>query len=184
MTRRASATTTIHAALLALLCGAGGARAAIPAAAAEQDVKAAFLFQFTRFVEWPAGAFSSADAPLLICVLGRNPLSSALQRISQGEMAYSHALVVTTPDRVEDLDECHIVFVGGADDATVGKALSRLSGKRILTVSDTADFARRGGVIGFVLADGKLRLQINRGSAETAQLRISAKLLRLAEQMD
>lgn len=181
MPRRAPATTA-YAVLLSLFCVAGGAQSAAPAAASEYDVKAAFLFQFTRFVQWPPESFDAPDAPLLICVLGSNPFGSSLREISQGEAADSHALVVKSHDRVEDLDECHIVFVGGTDAPTAAKAIARLAGKRVLTVSDTADFAQRGGVIGFVRVDGKLRLQVNRGAAEASQLRISAKLLRLAEQ--
>lgn len=181
MPRRAAAIPGIQAVLLALFC-AGAARSAIPPAAPEYDVKAAFLFQFTRFVEWPADAFSTPDAPFLICVLGRNPFGSALKDLSQGESASNHALVVRDHDRLDGLEECQIVFVGGTDDATVAQALAQLEGKRTLTVGDSADFARRGGVIGFVMVDGKLRLQVNRRSAEASQLRISAKLLRLAEQ--
>lgn len=182
MTPRRASATTAYAVLLALFCLTGGARSAAPTAVSEYDVKAAFLFQFTRFVQWPAESFSAPDAPLLICVLGRNPFGSSLHDISRGETADSHDLVVRSHDRVEDLDECHIVFVGGTDAATAAKALEHLAGKRVLTVSDTADFAQRGGVIGFVNVDGKLRLQVNRGAAEASQLRISAKLLRLADQ--
>jgi hypothetical protein len=155
-------------------------QAAVPAAS-EYDVKAAFLFQFSRFVEWPPESFASPDAPLTICVMGRNPFGSTLQEISQGESVQTHALLVKTSERVEDLDGCHIVFVSAEEDAATSRVLTYLAGKRVLTVGDSSDFTQRGGVIGFVTVNGKVRLQVNRGSADTARLRISAKLLRVAE---
>ncbi len=152
--------------------------AAVPVAS-EYDIKAAFLFQFSRFVEWPADSFSGPDAPLTICVMGSNPFGSALQEISQGESVQTHALAVKVYERLEDLDACHIVFVSTPATATV---LEYLAGKKILTVGDGYDFTTRGGAIGFVTINGKVRLHINRATAESSQLRISAKLLRVAEQ--
>jgi hypothetical protein len=165
--------------LLCFLC-AFGAVAAAPDVASEYKVKAAFLFQFSRFVEWPAEAFASADAPLVICVLGANPFGSALHEIAIGELVYSHPLAVRSHVRVEELDACHIVFVSSAREDVTRRALEYLSGKSVLTVGDSSDFAQRGGVIGLVTVKGNVRLQVNRNSADAAQLRISAKLLRLA----
>jgi hypothetical protein len=169
--------------LLPFLFAAASSEAAAPAAASEYEVKAAFLFQFSRFVEWPPEAFASADAPLVICVLGKNPFGSTLREIAQGESVQAHALVVKSHDRVEDVGECHIVFLSSSEEAITQQVLTSLAGKRILTVGDSDDFTRRGGVIGFVTVNGKVKLQVNRSSAETAQLRISAKLLRVAEQV-
>jgi len=157
--------------------------AAGPPVAPEYQVKAAFLFQFSRFVQWPAESFSSADAPLVICVLGANPFGSALQEIAAGEVVQAHPLSVERHDRVEDVADCHIVFVSGRDENATRQALGYLSGRRVLTVSDSSDFAGRGGIIGLVTVDGKVRVQVNRSSADAAQLRISAKLLRLADQV-
>jgi YfiR/HmsC-like len=162
-----------------MLCDAGAA--AVPAAS-EYEVKAAFLFQFSRFVEWPPESFASPDAPLTICVIGSNPFGSTLQEISQGESVQTHALAVKAIARVEDLDACHIVFIGSAGGAATAQVLAYLAGKRVLTVGDGSEFTQQGGVIGFVTVNGKVRLHVNRSSAETAQLRISAKLLRVAEQ--
>lgn len=166
--------------LLCCLC-VFGVEAAVPSVAPEYKIKAAFLFQFSRFVEWPAQAFASSDAPLVICVLGTNPFGSALHEIAAGELAYTHPLRVQNYEGVEDLDICHIVFVSGGKEEVAQRALQRLSGKSVLTVSDSDNFTRRGGVIGLVTLNGKVTLQVNRGSADAAQLRISAKLLRVAE---
>jgi len=149
----------------------------------EYQVKAAFVFQISRFIEWPADAFANSDAPLVICVFGANPFGSALQELTAGELVYTHPLVVRSVDRVEDLDACHIVFVSSDRDDPGRRALQYLAGKRVLTVSDSSGFAERGGVIGLVTVNGKVRLQVNRGSADAAQLKISAKLLRVADVM-
>jgi hypothetical protein len=158
------------------------ALAAVPAAS-EYEVKAAFLFQFSRFVEWPPESFASATAPLTICVLGDNPFGSTLHEISQGESVETHALVIELHEHLENLDRCHIVFVSQASTAVAPKVIAYLAGKRVLTVGDGSNFTQLGGVIGFVTVNGKVRLQVNRNSAESAQLRISAKLLRVAEQI-
>lgn len=155
--------------------------AATPPAASEYQVKAAFLFQFSRFVEWPREAFANSDAPLLICVLGTNPFGPALAEMAEGELAYTHPLQVQSHDRVEDLDACHIVFVSSDKENVSRRVVQYLSGKSVLTVSDSSDFARHGGVIGLVTVNGKVRVQVNRNSADAAQLKISAKLLRVAD---
>jgi len=169
-----------------LLCGLGvsGAPAQPATAASEYQVKAAFLFQFSHFVQWPAEAFESLDAPLVICVLGANPFGSALQEITADEWAYTHPLVVKHPSGIAELAGCHIVFVGNGEPGMSRQALGHLSGKSVLTVGDGADFSRNGGIIGLVTVDGKVRVQVNRSSALAAQLKISAKLLRVADLTD
>jgi hypothetical protein len=157
--------------------------AAGPSVAPEYQVKAAFLFQFSRFVQWPPDSFSSAEAPLVICVLGMNPFGSALEEIAAGELVQTHPLSVERHDRVEDVAGCHIVFVSGRDENATRQALEYLSERHVLTVSDGNDFTQRGGIIGLVTVEGKVRVQVNRSSADGAQLRISAKLLRLADQV-
>lgn len=147
----------------------------------EYKIKAAFLFQFSRFVEWPEEAFASTNAPLTICVLGANPFGSALQEITAGESVYTHPLIVQNHTDIEGLAACHIVFVSGDKEDVARRALQHLSGKSVLTVSDSRDFTRRGGVVGLVTVNGKVTLQVNRSSADAAQLRISAKLLRVAD---
>lgn len=169
-----------HAAFLLCCLYLSSAEAAIPVVAPEYKIKAAFLFQFSRFVEWPAAAFASSDAPLTICVLGDNPFGSALQEISAGELVYTHPLIVQHHDDVNDLGACHIVFVSSTEGEVARRALQRLSGKSVLTVGDSTEFTRQGGVIGLVTVNGKVTLQVNRSSADAAQLRISAKLLRVA----
>lgn len=181
--RRIPLTLLCAFAALAGLLG-GGLRLAIAAgpASTEYEIKAAFLLHFSRFVEWPASAFAASNAPLFICVLGDDPFGSILEEIVRNEMLDSHPIAVGRYYQSADqVDRCHILFVGRVAKPLERRIFDQLHGKNILTVSDAAAFAPRGGVIGFVVVDGKIKLQVNRASAERAELRISSKLLRLAD---
>jgi hypothetical protein len=152
-------------------------------AASEYEIKAAFLLQFSRFVEWPASAFASPDAPLFICVLGDDPFGPALEEIVRNERVDTHPITVERYQAAADVDRCHILFVGRSGEPLQRRILDQVRGKSILTVSDEEEFTRRGGVIGFVTVNGKVKLQVNRSSAQRADLRISSRLLRLADEV-
>lgn len=173
--------------MLAALANLAGAnvRTAIAAApaAGEYEVKAAFLLHFSRFVEWPASAFAAPDAPLYICVLGDDPFGPSLEEIVRDERVDGHPLAVERYRVGGDVDRCHILFVGRSAGPQQRRILDQVQGKSILTVSDEEEFTRRGGVIGFVTVNGKVRLQVNRSSAQRADLRISSRLLRLADEV-
>jgi hypothetical protein len=171
------------AALASLLVG--GLRGAIAAAPAlsEYEIKAAFLLHFSKFVEWPINAFAAPDAPLFICLLGDDPLGPALEEIVRDERVNSHPIAVERYRFAGNIDRCHILFIGSATEPQQQRVLDQVRGKSILTVSDEEEFTRRGGVIGFVTVNGKVKLQVNRSSAERADLRISSRLLRLAEEV-
>jgi len=147
----------------------------------EYQLKAAFLFNFAQFVEWPASAFTAPDAPLIIGVLGDNPFGDVLEQIVQGERVNNHPLVVEHYRRVEDIASCHILFVGEPAASHPGPVFARLRDRSVLTVSDAGDFSRHGGMIGFVTEHNHIRLQINLEAATQASLTLSSKLLRPAE---
>ena len=182
--RRRSAPFTLlcaFATLVGLLGGGLRIAAGAAPAATEYEIKAAFLLHFSRFVEWPAGAFAAPNAPLFICVLGDDPFGPILEAIVRNEMVDSHPIAVAHHRSADQADRCHILFVGRLAEPLERQIFDQLHGKNILTVSDNDEFARRGGVIGFLAVNGKIKLQVNRASAEQAQLRISSKLLRLAD---
>jgi hypothetical protein len=158
------------------------ATAAAPAAR-EYEIKAAFLLHFSRFVEWPASAFASPDAPLFICVLGDDPFGPALEEIVRNERVETHPITVERYQVAGNVDRCHILFVGRSAEPLQRRILDLVRGKSILTVSDEEEFTQRGGVIGFVTVNGKVKLQVNRSSAQRADLRISSRLLRLADEV-
>jgi hypothetical protein len=147
----------------------------------EYELKAAFLFNFAQFVEWPPAAFATPDAPLIIGVLGSDPFGGRLEEVVRGEVVLGHPLEVRRYDRIEDVENCHILFLGRSEGSNLEGILSRLRFRPILTVGEADQFARAGGMIGFVMDRNRIRLRINRGAAEAANLVLSSRLLRPAE---
>lgn len=150
------------------------------AQAPEYDLKAAFLFNFAKFVEWPESAFAGERAPLSICVYGQDPFGLALDAVVQGERVGERSLLVQRPDSLDDLEECHVLFVARSEKGRLGEVLERVKGEPVLTVSDTDGFLRAGGIINFILEGSKVRFLIDQEAAERSGLEISSKLMRLA----
>jgi hypothetical protein len=150
----------------------------IPAqAVGEYEVKAAFLFNFTRFVDWPP---SSGSSPFCIGIAGDDPFGDALEEVVKGRFAGGHAIVVKHIKPGEESAACEIVFVSGADARKMRAALGRLQHAAVLTVGEGPDFCHSGGVIAFQVEENKVRLEINPEAAQRARLQISSKLLSLA----
>jgi hypothetical protein len=147
----------------------------------EYQIKAAFLYNFSQFVEWPAGAFPNAQSPLVIGVIGDDPFGNYLDDIVRGEKVNNHPLVVQRFHRVSEIKTCHVLFVSRSEANQIEQVLSSLRGRNILTVGDFEDFAQRGGMIRFITENNKIRFRINVGVARAAKLTISSKLLRAAE---
>lgn len=145
----------------------------------EYDVKAAFLYNFVTFTEWPAGAFSQTDSPFVIGILGEDPFGSILDQIVHGEQVRKRALVVRRFKRVEDARSCQLLFISASEGSRTGAILRRLQGCPVLTVGDIPGFAERGGAIGFVTG-ASVRLDINPLAVRNSGLVISSKILRLA----
>lgn len=149
----------------------------------EYRVKAAFLFNFARFVEWPDEAFDNADSMLRLCVLDPDPFGAALRRTIAGKRIDGHALSLQRKNRLADIDECHILFVGTRAPHSLSAVLDALKGRPVLTVGEGVDFVQAGGMIGFVIEQGKVRFQINLPAAEAADLKVSSKLLSVASRV-
>jgi hypothetical protein len=165
------------------LLGADPARpaaaAAGPAVAGEYEVKAAFLYNFARFVEWPPQAIPSGR-PLVIAVLGQDPFGSTLDAVLQGRTIRDHPLAVRRVARVEEADGAHVLFISRSEGDDVARILRRLEGSPVLTVGEEADFARQGGVVRFRVDEDRVGFEINVDSAERAGLKMSSQLLKLA----
>lgn len=149
--------------------------------ATEYQVKAAFLFNFAKFVEWPADAFSAADAPLQICVLGQDPFGHEFEQVIVDKNVNGHRIEVVHPSGVPQAKACHIIFVATPEKQQVREILRGLRGASVLTVGDTAGFVQMGGVINFVLDENRVRFEINVKAAERAHLKISSRLLTVAK---
>jgi hypothetical protein len=151
------------------------------AAPGEYQLKAVFLFNFVQFVEWPEAAFASADAPIVIGVLGTDPFGPVLDEIVRDEKIAQRPLVVKRCARLEEAKSCHLLFISGSEESRFDQIIAQLRGRAILTVGDFDHFARRGGMIRFMSEKNRIRLRINLESARAAGLRLSSKLLRPAE---
>lgn len=149
--------------------------------ATEYQVKAAFLFNFAKFVEWPADAFLGADAPLQICLLGHDPFGREFEEVIGDKSVNGHRIEVIHPSGVPQARGCQIIFVASSEKRLVTEILRGLRGASVLTVGDTAGFAGMGGIINFVMDDGRVRFEINVKAAERAHLKISARLLTVAK---
>lgn len=162
---------------LLLALAAGLLWPAASQAVSEYQVKAAFLLNFGKYVEWPASAASGA---LDICVLGNDPFGETLDQTLAGRTVGKRAV---QPRRVKTLgaaSDCEILFVSKADASVVNEVLSSLRGSPVLLVGEQARFARDGGMINFVEVDSKVRFEINEAAAKAAGLKISSQLLKLA----
>jgi hypothetical protein len=149
--------------------------------ATEYDLKAAFLFNFTHFVEWPADAFVAAESPLLLCVLGRDPFGPVLDELVRGERAAGRPLAVRRVERPQEAAGCQLLFLAGEEKPSALRAVPGVREGRVLTVGETADFLSHGGLLRFELRDNRIRLQVNGPALDRSRLRLSSKLLRLAE---
>ncbi len=146
----------------------------------EYQVKAAFLFNFARFVEWPPGAFSDATSPITLCVFGKDPFEGALEDTLRGRTVGGRALVTRHVGPDADMAGCHALFVPASEDARLPALLERLAGQPVLIVGETEHFGRLGGIVRFTLEDNRVRFIVNAASAKRAGLSINAKLLSIA----
>jgi len=149
----------------------------------EYQVKAAYLYHFAQFVEWPPEAFPTASTPLVIGVLGEDPFGNTLDELVKDEVLNKRKLVVQRYRRVEDISLCHILFISRSEAGRVDQILSNLKRRNILTVGDVENFAIRGGIIRLLTEQNKVRLRINTDAAKAARLTISSKVLRAAERV-
>lgn len=158
----------------------GGAEAQSQTAS-EYQVKAAFLYNFAKFVEWPPNSFSGAAAPLRICVLGRDPFGEELRNITREKTVNGHRLEVNQVIDLLHARSCHIVFIASSEEERVKQIVEGLRGASVLTVGDAKGFAEQGGMINFVLDNDRVQFEVNRKAAEQAGLKISSKLLSVAK---
>lgn len=147
----------------------------------EYQVKAAFLYNFAKFVEWPTQAFHGPEDPISICVVGQNPFGGSLEEVVRGQKVGGRLFRVRQIADISAKPECHILFVCAAEQKRFQSRAGILTGLAILTIGECPRFAADGGVINLKLEGGKMRFEINMDAAEQAQLHISSKLLNLAE---
>lgn len=163
-------------ALVLLAAGVAAQETSYP----EPQVKAAFLLNFPKYVDWPAGSFASTNSPIVIAVFGDSPVTAELQNMIAGRSVGGRKIALKLLAAGETPGLCHILFVTLAEQAHETDVLASIQGKDILTVGESGDFLKHGGIIKMTLRDGKIALQINLAAAERSRLKISSKLLNVA----
>jgi hypothetical protein len=146
----------------------------------EYQIKAAFIYNFARFVDWPTQAFADATSPMTIGMLGENVFGDNLQRAISGKMIKSHPLQFKQFDSVSDATNCQVLFISSSEKSHLSRILMHLQGTCILTIGETDNFIGNGGMINLTIVDQKVRFEINNDAAKKAGLTISSKLLSLA----
>jgi hypothetical protein len=177
MTNRAAQVLKRALALLLLACGVAAAAEAV----SEYQLKAVFLFNFARFVEWPPAALPRDNAPFVIGVLGKDPFGASLDEVLRGENVNQHPLAVERYHDAAEIGDCQILFIPANEIGHLEAILTALKGKSTLTVTDADTPAVRGVIIALVKRDNRIRLRIDLQAAKAGNLTISSKLLRPAE---
>ncbi len=144
---------------------------------AEYQVKAAFIYNFAKFVEWPA---ESHDNVLTLCVLGDGSFRDALNTI-KGKVIRGKRLHVKRVKSIQDLKDCNILFVASSERDNLSNMIDALNGSSILTVGDTEGFAEQGVIINLYIENNKVRFKVNIEAARRADLKLSSRLLKLAK---
>jgi hypothetical protein len=156
---------------------------ALGSSPSEYEVKAAFLYNFAKFVEWPAESFAAPDDPLRLCIVGADPFGSMLDDTVGRKPIGGRPVKITRLRSAPRRGQCHVLFMAESEDARIANLLLTTSGEPVLTVSDAEDFAERGGMIGMRMDHNRVRFEINMISARQADLKISSQLLKVATQI-
>ena len=149
----------------------------------EQRIKAAFLYKFAGYVDWPAASFARSDTPFTIAVVGADPLAAELSQAVAGRTVNDRPVAVRRLKPGESLDGVHILFVGKGENARLAQLVKTAQTRSVLTVTESEGALAHGSVINFVLDDRRVRFEISLDSAEKSKLRLSSRLLAVAQQV-
>jgi len=158
-----------------------GSAAGQRGAADEYQLKAAMLYNLAQFVEWPASAYPDAHTPIVLCIEGKDPFGSFLSSTVLKQTVNGRAMRILHLQNVAEARGCHILYIGTSERKSIDQIFSTLKGASVLTVGEMTQFAAHGGMIQFSLEDQHVRFDINLDAASQAGLRISSKLLVLAQ---
>ena len=147
----------------------------------EYQVKAAYLFNFGQFVEWPAHTAAAANAPFVIGVVGKDPFGKTLDDVVRGETLGGRQLVVQRFQDAREITDCQILFISRSESERLDETIEALRGRHVLTVTDIEGAEKRGAMIVLVNDHKRIRMRINLAAAKASDLVISSKLLRPAE---
>lgn len=148
--------------------------------ASEYKIKAVFLYNFTHFVELPPQSFDDLYSPLIIGIIGGDPFGPFIDEAVADERVKTHIIKVKRYADISEMEKCNILYINEQDPEAIRHILSTVADKSILTVSDTPNFIRWGGLIRFYTENNNIRLEINNTAARRKEITISSKLLRVA----
>lgn len=148
-------------------------------APAEYELKAAFIYNFAKYVDWPLESFPSKDSPVTLCILGRDPFSGGFGAI-EGRLVHGRPFRVRRGADLEDIGTCNIAFVSDSVERRYAAVLRAVASLPILTISDIEGFAEAGGAVGLFMADGRLQFDANFATLQRANLKASSQALKLA----
>lgn len=163
-------------AAITVIAVTGSARPQTPT---EYQVKATYLYNFSKFVEWPANLNGDQNMPIIIGILGDDPFGPEIERTINGKTSNGRRLVIKRFQNLRALEYCHILFISSSERNSLRQTLASV-GPGVLTVGEADHFVQTGGIINFVFVENTVHFEINKAAAERAGLKISAKLLNLA----
>ena len=146
----------------------------------EYQIKAAFLYNFAKFVEWPTEALIDPNAPIILGVLGKDPFGGALESI-KGKSVKGRKVAIRRFKGMQDLKFSHILFVSSSEKKRLAQIMRTIKDWSVLTVGDMEQFTEAGGIINLIIERNRVRFEINLNAAERAGLKLSSKLLKLAK---
>lgn len=159
-----------------LSCGEGFAQGPT-----EYEVKAAYLYNFAKFVDWPSWTFDQTGGAMVLGVYGADPFGSTLERMASHQQVQGRAIVIKRARSFEALGFCHVLFIGSpGQGGNWQQTIRSASGSSRLVVGDADDFAQRGGAIGFFIEERRVRFTVNLSATDRAGLKLSSKLLKIA----
>jgi hypothetical protein len=167
-----------------MLCAfSGGARAETPMAD-EYEIKAEMLASVFKLVDWPPAKIGDGTGPFVIGIAGSDDMSAALSKAIAkapgGRTASGHPIAIRRISGVEEIEQCHVVFVGGSDHKRLRAILEAARSLPILTIGESDNFASSGGMVGLVEMEGHIQVEVNLSAAQSSGLSISSRLLRIA----
>ena len=168
-------------ALGGLLAGPGAAMSGEATVLPEYQVKALFLFNFTKYVDWPSEAFARADSPIMIGVLGDSGINEELKKAVATKTVNGRKIMIQETASEEDWSKCHIIFIGSSEKTRLPAILAKIRALPILTVGEAGGFLDQGGIINFTKKDDRIRLEIDLEAARLARVQIRSQLLSVAD---
>ncbi len=168
--------------IISLLPSAHAAAAVIEGSTTSREykIKAAFLYNFTKFTSWPTDKFGNKQSPLNICLIGHDPFGLTMDTTTNGKLVKGRSITVLRINHIADTDTCHLLFIGTSKNGRLTEILTYVSELPILTVTDGEDDNEGSGIINLVTIGNKIRFEINPTTANRAGIHLSAQLLKLA----